>query len=241
MNRSFFGLSFTVLLLALLLNGCTADPKYTRWFETSAAVDSYCGGIVSIPGSDGARERYGMYINNKDNTSMDLFFVDIDSYAPGTIFNPTTPTEDGSFVENYNITKTVTEINQAIEEEEALANLLAEAVGKISNTPVTGCKVVFTDNDFCTVLGDGAFACLGNVACDKGINVHVHYVFKGFDTDDCPNSALLLSYLKMEAVKTEKEDKKNNNPGNNRPYTPPVQNNPGSTQEEETKSGRQVS
>lgn len=205
MKRSFMGLYFSILVVAFLLTGCAVDPEYTAWFETSAAVDSYCGGLISVPGKAGERDRYGMYINNKDNTNMDLFFVDIDSYKPGEVFVPIASKDDPNYVENYNVTKTVTEINTAIQEEEALQNFLAEVVGKISNTPVTGCEVVFTENDFCTILGDGVFACLGNIKCDKSVNIFVHYVFKGFDTESCPSSSVLLAYLKMQAVKTEKD------------------------------------
>jgi hypothetical protein len=237
------GLYFSILVVAFLLTGCTsdADIKYTEWL--SAAVNRYCGGVVSIPASGKPeRARYGMYINNKDNINMDLIFVDLLSYRPGDVFAPL-PSNDPNYVPSYTVTKSVPQIETAFWEEDGLQNLMSEIAGKVSNKPVTGCKVVTTEEDFCWLLGDGVTACSANIECKDSMNVFVTYVFKGATTDPCPDQNLLLGYLLRQNVKADVkiEDEKKQKEDTSPVIKYPERKEDTTPKQEDVKSGRQVS
>lgn len=220
-------MTLVILTAAIgLFSGCSTE---TRWAETSALVDSFCGGSIYVEGSKKTEPmKLGVYFETSGD-NVDLYFVDIDSYEPGTTFEPTKKSKKNKNDEEQDektegaaegeqpeevefttvsINKTELEDGMLYEETQSsypMAEMFAKVYEAITESSGAKCELKANDYTICTRLG-GAYSCTANLVCDK-TGVSVNYIFKPFD-EECPDATLIMNELGGKYTPIVEEPKK---------------------------------
>jgi len=219
-------MTIAILTAAIgLFSGCSTE---TKWAETSALVDSFCGGSIYVEGSKKTEPlKLGVYFETSGD-NVDLYFVDINSYEPGTEFEPA-PTKkskknkkdeeetegDEEEVQSEPVESTTVSISKSDLEDGMLyestntaspmAEMFAKVYDAITESSGSKCELKANDYTICTRLG-GAYSCTANLVCDK-TGISVNYIFKPFD-EECPDSALIKNELGGTYTPVVEEPKK---------------------------------
>ena len=224
MKKSFLVVLIMAVSGLLFFSGCS---KETKWVGSGAMLKNFCGGSLYITGSKKyAPKEYGINIVSSDATSanstvitnVEASFVDIDSYVPGTPCIPADKkkaensgsSEQESPAECIVMSKTATEIDNSMDTDGALGTFYQSVMAKLTDEEIKECKAITYAPVLCSKVGDSAVSCSALISCGK-FDVTVRYIFKGFDDEQCPDSALILAALKAKLPvldKTPADDSK---------------------------------